>query len=80
MIRQDLRRNTAKFLAITQICASDGVLYFALKILTASTPIQFNLDPSAGRVGVCGFRSAGHGATTQNSHSIPRSCNAVMRS
>ncbi|CAE6516394.1 hypothetical protein NMYAN_60063 [Nitrosomonas nitrosa] len=40
---------------------------------------NFNLDSSVGRGGVCGFRSAGQGATTRNSHSIPRSCNAVMR-
>ncbi|WP_176969642.1 hypothetical protein [Nitrosomonas sp. Nm33] len=40
--------------------------------------ITFNLDSSAGRDGVCGFASAGQGATTWNGRSIPGSCNAAM--
>ena len=38
-----------------------------------------NLKTAVGRGGVCGFRGAGQGATTRNGCSIPRSCNAAMR-
>jgi len=40
--------------------------------------IEFNLESSVGRGEVCVCGGAGQGATTSNSHSIARSCNAAM--
>src|SRR4030067_1441908 len=38
------------------------------------------LETLVGRGGVCGFWGAGQGTTTRNGCSIPRNCNAAMRS
>ena len=40
---------------------------------------RFNLESSVGQGGECVCGGAGQGATTRNSGSISRSCNAAMR-
>jgi hypothetical protein len=40
---------------------------------------NFDLKTALGRIEECAHGGVEQGATTRNSHSIPRSCNAAMR-